>query len=397
MNIDIIGGSYREVCIDPVWREIYGSGLRAAHALSEFGIDIRLFTCIGEENYEELKAIANSIKVQLLPIICKESFTFLYEYPLASPTFHLPSKLEVFDDINSHDVLQFGLLEGSFIVNADRVIYDPQSPGNPRSFWENGSNTKELIWVANFQEVSAFAGSADIEVIRNVLFKNERVYAAVIKKGTDGAILIQKGLPDTIIPAFLTNKVWPIGTGDIFSAAFAYNYFCKGSNLVVSAIQASLLTAHYTNTTVLPLPKYIDEKQFVPFVKKSVKRKKVYLAGPFFNMAQRWLVEQFRNQLLNFGLEVFSPYHDIGLGCAEQVAMLDIAALNESDIVVAILDGLDSGTIFEIGYSRAKDIPVMVYTESEQSEALTMIQGTGCIIESDFSTIIYKTVWQVYK
>jgi nucleoside 2-deoxyribosyltransferase len=81
----------------------------------------------------------------------------------------------------------------------------------------------------------------------------------------------------------------------------------------------------------------------------------------------------------------------------EDVVPLDLDAINEADIIVAIVDGLDSGTLFEIGYARARDIPVVAFVENEKIEALTMLQGTNCIIESDFSTTIYKTVWEAFK
>ena len=43
---------------------------------------------------------------------------------------------------------------------------------------------------------------------------------------------------------------------------------------------------------------------------------KVYLAGPFFSMGQRWLVDEARRCLGELGMDVFSPFHDIGPGAA---------------------------------------------------------------------------------
>ena len=44
IRLDIIGGTYHEYCSEPHWEEIYGSGFRAAHALSGFGLELHFHT-----------------------------------------------------------------------------------------------------------------------------------------------------------------------------------------------------------------------------------------------------------------------------------------------------------------------------------------------------------------
>ena len=63
----------------------------------------------------------------------------------------------------------------------------------------------------------------------------------------------------------------------------------------------------------------------------------VYLAGPFFNMGARWLVEQAREALRQQPVAVFSPFHDVGLGLAESVVPADIEALDRCSAVLALL------------------------------------------------------------
>lgn len=398
MTLTIVGGTYYEQCKDPIWNELYGSGLRAAHALSSRGTDISFNTFIGNDDYDNLSCICRAINVSLNAIEIIETSNFLYEYPLANPFFKIPEiDKNLANVIEGELVLQFGMIEGNPRVKAEKVVYDPQSPGNPISFWSNNSHTNELIWVANLQEMVRFTGTSNFLEIKKHLFEKENVYAAIIKKGSDGAILIQKNKEDFEIPVFKTNHVWPIGTGDIFTSTFAYGYLIENLTLEEASVKASLSTAYYTETSILPIPIYINELKFERFYKKDFSVKNVYLAGPFFNMAQRWLIEQFRTQLSNFGLHVFSPYHDIGFGTPETVVPLDIAAIKSADILVAIVDGLDSGTMFEIGYAKALNIPVIVFVEDECQESLTMIKGTDCLIENDFSTVIYKTIWEVYK
>jgi nucleoside 2-deoxyribosyltransferase len=83
----------------------------------------------------------------------------------------------------------------------------------------------------------------------------------------------------------------------------------------------------------------------------------------------------------------------VGIGAAEDVAVADLKGLDESQAVFAIIDGLDSGTLFEIGYARAQNIPVIVFVQSEGTEALKMLVGTGCEIIHDFATCIYRVKW----
>jgi hypothetical protein len=396
MALDIVGGTYLEICNEPIWNEFFGSGLRAAYALSPHSSDINFHTMIGYDDYERLMCISKSIGVQITAVKVPETTFFTYEHPLANPIFCEPVMDENMLIVEAKNVLQFGMVEDRTVVHAERVIYDPQSPMNPHSFWVNGSTTKELVWIANLQEMISFTGCADFQKIKTYLFEQEKIDAAVIKKGSDGAILIRKNQSDFHIPAYKTEQVWPIGTGDIFSSTFAYSYLIKNFSLEDSAYSASLATAYYAETSALPLPQYIDASRFNEFKNSETLRKKVYLAGPFFSMSQRWLIGEVRQQLLKFNLDVFSPYHDVGVGSPQDVVPLDIEAIKKSDIVVAILDGLDPGTLFEIGFARALNIPVVAFNENNSGESLTMLIGTGCKIEADFSTLIYKTFWEAH-
>jgi nucleoside 2-deoxyribosyltransferase len=90
---------------------------------------------------------------------------------------------------------------------------------------------------------------------------------------------------------------------------------------------------------------------------------------------------------------VFSPYHDVGIGAAEDVVPQDIEALDECQAVLAIVDGADAGTLFEVGYARAKGIRVIAIAENESAEPLKMLRGTGCEVHSDLTTAVYRAAW----
>ena len=95
------------------------------------------------------------------------------------------------------------------------------------------------------------------------------------------------------------------------------------------------------------------------------------------------------------GFNVFSPIHEIGLGPPKIVAPADLYELERSGLVVALLDGLDAGTLFEVGYARARAIPVIGIAESIQERQLTMLLGSGCVISNDFASGIYTACWHL--
>ena len=105
------------------------------------------------------------------------------------------------------------------------------------------------------------------------------------------------------------------------------------------------------------------------------------------------MVNEVRTILHKFGAKVFSPLHDVGHGSASEVAPADIEVLNSSSAVLALIDGLDSGTLFEIGYARAKDIPVVAFVQNECDSDLKMLEGTHCTIINDLVSAIYNTIW----
>lgn len=55
----------------------------------------------------------------------------------------------------------------------------------------------------------------------------------------------------------------------------------------------------------------------------------------------------------------------------------DIDGLKQSGVVLACLDGLDPGTLYEIGYAHRYGLPVIVFVSAEREEDLKMPIGGG--------------------
>lgn len=98
------------------------------------------------------------------------------------------------------------------------------------------------------------------------------------------------------------------------------------------------------------------------------KKKTIYLAGPIFTHAELEYNRKLKDMLLKDGFSVFLPQEDAEDAAQERerqnqeyIFMKCVEGVDDSDLVVAILDGVDvdSGTAWEIGYAYAKGKPVI--------------------------------------
>ena len=99
------------------------------------------------------------------------------------------------------------------------------------------------------------------------------------------------------------------------------------------------------------------------------KRKKtVYLASPLFTHAELEYHREFKDVMIKKGFSVFLPQEDAEDAASERekqnqeyIFKKCLEGVNGSDIVVAVLDGVDvdSGTAWEIGYAYARGKPVI--------------------------------------
>jgi hypothetical protein len=394
----VVGGTYREICREPAIDNLFGSGLRAAFAISRGCKQLKYSSVVDSLDRKEVESFATSfgfttdLRERSYPI------QFFYEVPISSPKI-LPSNpiILVPEKITCSDeaALVFGILEAVSEIQAERLVLDPQGvrPLTEQIVW----SAKHVAIVGNKTEIQRLstenANSTIGQHAENVR-KNLKVDVVVVKCGALGAIVVDSNKVSHV-GVFPTQKVNPLGSGDVFSGVFAY-YWAERR---IPAIEAARLASKATAAWVSNEPfQVISQDGNVVWQEAShelyAESVAVYLAAPFFTISDRWLVELCRTALKDLGAKVFSPFHDVGWGPPEIVGPADLEGLRQADSVLALLDGLDSGTVYEVGHAMALGIPVVGLVSDQRGIDLTMITGNGSRIHEEPSSAVYYAIWQ---
>lgn len=400
----VFGGYYHEKCIFPNWDEHYGSAGRAAAVLRNFDIDIDLKTFVSNNNLKYLRYFANVYKINLEEIISSFDIEFEYLHSLSVPK--ITSNKSFYENkiksvnIEAENVLCYGTLEAKApIILAKKVVFDVQS-SLLEDVYHPDNKISSVCFVLNYEESVSLSSEKELDKIKFYFFQNfQNLEILIIKDGPFGGIAFSKEV-SLNIPIYKNNKIFKIGTGDIFSAIFSYLWIYKFEHFNLEEIIniSSFSTAYLSKNSGLYecdiLSEYNNNDMEKIFVDKNNLKNKVYLAGPFFTVSERWQIENIKQYLEKFRFDVFSPVHKVGFSNDKKhIATEDLKGLDESDTVFAILNGFDPGTIFEIGYAIAKKKKVIIYVENYSGEYLTMFEGTGCVICQDITSSIYNLVW----
>jgi nucleoside 2-deoxyribosyltransferase len=392
--ITVTGGLYAERCVEPRWDDVYGSGGRAAAALSAANPDVRLVTYRASSLADAEGSLKAAYGIQIDGPAVEQEIAFDYFHSLATPIITpRPDAITRYDSLTVEDeiVLRFGMLEGTAKVRAKIAVYDPQSAFDPRPFGENESKADHVALILNRLEARQFSGEDDPGKALDTLLARNDAEVVVLKMGGHGAIMAT-GQERISVPAYQSDTVFKIGSGDVFSAAFTQFWAVEGRPPAQAADLASRATSRYVDSRSLP----IDSASEIETADATALRPgngRIYIAAPFFNLAERWIVEEVRTQLLTMGVPVFSPLHDVGEGPGELVAPLDLAGLDKCHAVLAILNGSDAGTVFEVGYAISRQIPVVALAQNMRPEDLKMPTGSGCRIVDDVVSAIYHAIW----
>lgn len=395
--ITVIGGTYREIDYDDIDMEIYGSGFRCVKFLLENKCPIDFHTTGNTETIDFLQENQKVYKnFQFKCTDYNELITFKYNFSIDHPTIY-PNLQNILKSepirVDKKNIIAYGMLETDFEINGNKVVYDPQTSITPTKFNKIGK-ANELVYIVNKNEAQALSSSGNLDDIKHYFFEIEKVKAFIIKNGPYGATLFYNN-KEIEIPAYITENVNKIGSGDIFTSSFGYYWMEKNLSIEESAINASKSTALYCDKKV-----YIDVTdahifKYRAFKSNNLAQKQIYLASPFFSLAELILVDKVRTAFMEFGVKVFSPFHDIGLGEDISIAKCDIEGIKNSDIIFCIFDGLDSGTLIESGYSLANNKKIIGYYRTCTDNKLLMLRPGNFKTYNHLTTAIYQTIWSI--
>lgn len=396
--ITVIGGTYREINLDEISMEIFGSGFRCAKFLLENKCSVNFHTSGNQET--KLFLNENQKVYPGLKIDChkyEELITFQYSFALDEPSI-FPNLQNISDkniiSVEADDVIAYGMLETDYRINSKRAVYDPQTSIKPKKFSEIGK-TEELVYIVNKSEAYSISSSDKLEGVKEYFFKREKVKAFIVKNGPYGATLYTDSDETYKIPSYITDNVFKIGSGDVFTSSFGYYWMVKKLSLKQSALKASQSTALYCEKKAFVDCTEKVDFQYEKFYPQDLSQKQVYLASPFFSLSDLILVDKIRAALLSFGVKVFSPFHDIGLGDDITIAKKDLEGIKLSDIVFTVLDNLDPGTLIESGFSMANQKKTIGYYRTCDENHLLMLKPGKLKTYNNLTTALYQTIWNI--
>lgn len=375
----IAGGLYRELCCVPPWNAMFGSGGRAAAAVSALSKGSTLHA------YSQNAASEDVASLEMLGVnVCLNprptDIAFAYFHPLSRPNIQPhPNEIKLQPplQVNGEAVLRFGFLEGDAIVDAHRAVYDPQSSLTPIPFHKNGSVAKELAIVLNELELRSATGIDNLILAASYLMEHQGASIVVAKRGVRGAMVFERGYKAAHIPAYRSSRVFKIGTGDVFSAIFAYYWAEKGLSAKKSADEASRSVAAYCSSIQLPIENDVLRNQ-VPL--KSSAFGVVALKGSVATIGQRYTMEEARFVLHELGVEVTCQ-------------VLDASSQNSAAAMLILSDGFGDEAVKLMQQAKAGKTPVVLLRESGSQEVDTSIRDAGITVTDDFVTAVYFAAW----
>lgn len=386
--MQIAGGTYLETCREPRTEMMGGSGLRAAAALQHVCSELTLSSAIDTELRDQAEAMAAGLGVKVNWVERSEPVAFDYWTPLSAPTLRGPNARASSIHIADEAGLVFGMIEAAIEADVEQLVFDPQQPKDLGQPDLSRMKAKRLAVVANSAETKSMTGQADLVAAAKRLLEVTSAEVVVTKRAARGSLVTTADTQEEV-GLWPTSQVWPIGSGDVFAAGFSWAWAQEQMNPVEAARVGSHLASLWCGQQRW---QPTSEDFNIPAGEFKPKDGQVYLAGPFFTLSQRWIIELARESLLGLGGSVFSPLHDVGLG-ADEVAEKDLAGLESCTAVLALLDEVDAGVMFESGWARHSEIPVIVYTEHTQDDQLKMLRGSGAEIYDDLSSAVYRALW----
>ncbi len=385
--IDVVGGVYEEAVIDPAWSGTFGSGGRAAHAIGENLV--ALHTVTDRFCRRGLEALISPSRIAGT----SRSSAIAFEYETAVSNAKLIGSAQVeMEPVEVENALIFGMVEATPRVTAEAAVVDPQHSLTAAEIIR-GIHAGRIAVVANDRELHSLTGNVNPVDAARQLISDLGCDVVTAKCGALGVHIVDATSAQYLAP-IPTESVFPIGSGDVFSATFA-DCWTSGNGAVESAREANRAVAAYVSTRVFnsTSPLMAEGLSLPASAPKS--RPRIYVASSFATLAQRWQTRLVTIALEGLGGRAFSPLRDVGpLTEPDATAMADLEGLEQSDSILVLADDAGAGPHFEAGWAHRDQIPTVVYSTATMDDRYTMLRGTGATVVPDLPTAIYRSIWE---
>ncbi|EWH10196.1 nucleoside 2-deoxyribosyltransferase protein [Catenovulum agarivorans DS-2] len=293
----IVGGFYREISLVPEIDQMFGSGGRAAAILSEITNDVTLHTYT--ENDSDIAKFEKRYAIKVKKYRRDDAISFSYFHPLSTPHISKSENFQSSIKVSGEVVLRFGLIEGDAVVDANRVVFDPQTWKQKAIYSINGSKANNLVIVLNELELAHSTSANSLIAQAQELLELNKAEAIVVKRGVKGCFVLEKNGSEYSIPSYLSNKVTKIGTGDVFSTIFAFYWGVKKKRPSHAAELASKHVACFCESGGVDLD-YQKIDKLIPINFESFQP--VTIFADQAGLGKRYILEEAKYLLLQFGI-----------------------------------------------------------------------------------------------
>lgn len=125
---------------------------------------------------------------------------------------------------------------------------------------------------------------------------------------------------------------------------------------------------------------------------------KAYLAGPFFNEEQIAIIDEIASICDKHYVEVFNPkeecVYEKDVTKPEDIFNDNVTAILKCDILIAVTDGKDVGTMFECGFAYRSEVPIVyLWLDSKGMKFNIMLNESShavCYSYEDLEKVLRK-------
>lgn len=297
LQMEIVGGFYREISLVPEIDQMFGSGGRAAAILSNLSDGISLHTYI--DNDSDIAEFEKKYAIKVRKYHRNSPISFSYFHPLSTPYISSNDNIQSSIKVRGEVVLRFGFIEGDAVVDANRVVFDPQTWKQKAIYSTNGSKANYLVIVLNELELAHSTSANNLIAQAQELLELNKAVAIVVKRGIKGCFVMENNGSTFSIPSYFSNKVTKIGTGDVFTAIFAFFWGVKKEHPSLAAELASKHVACFCESGGVEL-NYQKIERLIPINFESFKP--VTIFSDKTGLGKRYILEEVKYLLSQFGI-----------------------------------------------------------------------------------------------